>query len=401
MIVLTDGAEDGLTVISLMKFEYKQMVQNGIKVITIGLGDEIDSEFLHGIATKTNGKYLYASDSNMLSDLEDILGNHVTKPDITIDGEEYTLIADSGFKIGRDNFNFENFGSADSPGGICYGFAYLSRLIYLNKFESSGEAVEGSAIIPNTELIAYTLTENNKNRMKKGQVYDINLNNNYNTMFNIIGDEKDYRYLDANDFPRISEKYKQIAEGTGFDFYIRELEEDEYKELTIDGITKKYNKYESLQPINFGKDIVISDENKDDYQILQLINRFYRYQKHAVGAVLMDNLDKIYNKIGPNFYQFDIKYLTDKLNEGDPVLLTIKCSLGNHSVLATKVYKSNNSDNYVIGIYDSNAPHEEALATVTRVNSILGISRYTFEFNSAGLSFDSMAIDSTLLSLAN
>ena len=398
MIVLTDGTETGFGVIGLMDFEYNQMVKNGIKVITIGLGDEIDSEFLHGIATKTNGKYLYASDSNMLSDLTDILEEHIIKPDVTIDGEDYTLIADSGFKVGRDNFSFENFGSVDSVGGNCYGFSYLSRLIYLNQFELSGEAIDSD--MPGADLIAYNLTEKNKNRLKKGNVYNIDLDDIYDLLLEIgsyanRGEITDFWELNEDGIPVVTDKYINMSVSTGFKLRTRESS----KELLVNGIKDKYDKYEMLY-IDLLDDN-ITGNNKDDYQVLQLINRFYRYQKHAVGAVIMDNIDHISNKVGPNFYKFDIEQLIDKLNEGDPVLLSIKGSIGNHSVLATKVYKSTNSENYVIGIYDSNAPHNEALATVKRVTNILGISRYTFEFNSAGISFDSMVIDGTLLSLEN
>ena len=83
-------------------------------------------------------------------------------------GQEVTLVADSGFKVDRDGFNFGNFGSSTSPGGVCYGFSYLTKQIYLNQLPESAEEVKEGTIAE--KLIAYKLTDTNKKRLVKGNV---------------------------------------------------------------------------------------------------------------------------------------------------------------------------------------------------------------------------------------
>ena len=96
-----------------------------------------------------------------------------------MDGKDAVVIADNGFDVKKDGFNFKNFGSKDSPEGNCYGFASLSKEIYLNILKSSDEFKNG--ITDRYDLIEYTLTSNNKGRLIKGNIYSVNLNNDYNS----------------------------------------------------------------------------------------------------------------------------------------------------------------------------------------------------------------------------
>ena len=172
MIVLTDGIDSGWFTYELADYTLEGYAKKGINIITIGLSNFTNSEYLMRIASKTNGKYLYASDANMLDTLVEIIESSIEgQKTESIDGDEVTLIADSGFIVKRDGFNIENFGSTSSPGGNCFGFSLLSRDIYLNKFKESDKFVDGG--FAGTDLIEYTLTDKNKERLVKGIVYNI------------------------------------------------------------------------------------------------------------------------------------------------------------------------------------------------------------------------------------
>lgn len=390
MIVLTDGIDTGLFNYKLYDHTLNNYAKQGINIITIGLSEFTDSEYLMKIASKTNGKYLYASDANMLDTLIEIIESSIEGQSIEeIDGKEVTLIADSGFKVNRDGFSFDNFGSDTSEGGNCYGFSLMSKQIYLNQFKTSDEFVDGGQF--GTDLIAYTLTDVNKKRLVKGNVYNIKLNNNYNTLFNLDPSSDDYRYLGDDGIPYLSDKYKKLADGSGFNPYIKDLG-SESTELNVGGKTGNYSKYESLGVINLTDDSNIKDENKDDYQVLQLINRSWAVQTHSLTTAIGKYVEK--QMQGEHYdYELQVKKMIKELQIGAPAMLSITTSVGSHSVLATKVYRTNDLEKYIIGIYDNNVSGEESKMYLERqvsYNLFSETSYYSLKYENYGYSFYQM-----------
>lgn len=385
MIVLTDGTDSGLFTYEVPNYNLSSYKKKGIKIITIGLGTGVKSEYLQRIANGTDGAYLYASDANMLETLIGIIENSIKNQETTtIDDKEVTLIADSGFEVTRDGFSFSNFGSLDSPGGNCYGFSYLTKLIYLNQLPISAPYKSGGIMEENGELIEYTLTEKNQERLKKGNVYNTKLDSEYEYFLNLSELPDDYRYLGEDGIPYLNEKYKTRAVSLG---YVPMMKENEIK-LTIDGKESTYSKYESLGYLNV-KDAKIDDKYKDDYQVLQLINRNYRVQMHHIVNLIAGHLER--QMQGKTYdYEKEVKQVVKELKIGSPALLSITASIGNHSVLATKVYKSNDLEEYTIGIYDSNTPGEEGQAHLKRQTMYYPFSEttyYDFHYNGGGIEF--------------
>ncbi len=75
-------------------------------------------------------------------------------------------------------------------------------------------------------------------------------------------------------------------------------------------------------------------------------------------------------------------------------MISIRCSLGGHSVLGNKVYKENGKENYIVGIYDSNVPGEEGKAYFERQTSYEKNSKkpyYSFSYTGGSLSFSTFA----------
>ena len=388
MIVLTDGQDTGWFTYKLWDSTLKGYAKQGINIITIGLSEFTDSEYLMNIASQTNGKYLYASDANMLDTLIEIIESSIDGQKTTeIDGEEVTLVADSGFKVDRDGFNFENFGSTTSPGGVCYGFSLVTKQIYLNKLPTSAKEVSEGYVAE--KLIAYTLTENNKKRLVKGNVYNIKLNETYSTLLNVDASDPNYRYLDKDGIPRLNGKYKELTAGSGFEPYIKEINGS--VELNIAGKIDNYSKYESLGNINL-MDAEVSDKNKDDYQVLQLLNRGWAEQTHHIGEAIAN---KIAKSAQGEFYDYEkqVNAMKGEIESGAPAMLSITTTIGSHSVMATNVYRTADLEKYIIGIYDSNSPGAESKMYLERQVSYGRFSEtsyYSLNFTSAGLTFYEM-----------
>lgn len=397
LIVLTDGYDNFLwgMGIDLMKYDIKKIADKGIRIITIGLGKNVKADNLLDAAKYSNGKYLYASDSNMLETLISIIEGDIENKQVKIDDKETTLIADSGFEVKRDGFNFENFGSKDTEEGNCYGFSSLSKKIFLNTLKESDNEKSNIMSVLNKgskeyKLLEYTLTDNNKTRLIKGNTYSLNLNSKYKDAFNNKDyDEDDFRYVE-NKVAYINSKYKGKYSNLGFEPYFKELKDE--TTIKVNGKDESIIKYETQKFINL-TDAKVSDEYKDDYQVLQLINREYREQYvKIINALATNNKHKDKN-INFKYYK-DLNALIEEVKTGSPAMISIRCSLGGHSVLGNKVYKENGKENYIVGIYDSNVPGEEGKAYFERQTSYEKNSKkpyYSFSYTGGSLSFSTFA----------
>lgn len=381
MIVLTDGIDKGLFNYALYDYELKNIKKAGVKVITIGLGSSVNSEYLQKISTSTNGKYLYASDANMLDTLINIITDDIQSNKLTLfDDKEFELVADSGFEITRDGFSIENFSSKDSPGGNCYGFSNLAKQIYLNKLPES--ASEEKTLVSNwlfgddSTLIAYTLTHNNKKRLVKGNTYNIQLHKDYNYFLNLKNVPDDYRYIANDNLPHISEKYRTMAINLGYEPFMK----NEKVELTIDGKKGTYDSYESIGYLNLFNATPAS-EYKDDYQLLQLINRGFRIQGNNISNLIAQKIQHDGKKNISTANEF--KILSKEIDSGSPAYISLLTNMGGHSVLATKVYRSIDLEEYRVIIYDSNYPGVDMPAKFKRItdyNPYSSDSRYEFSY---------------------
>ncbi len=388
LIVLTDGQDTGFFTFPLYKSNYNNYLSKGIRIITVGLGQGVNSDYLEEIAKNTNGAYFYASDASMLESLIHLIENSIqNQTTTTIDDKEVTLVADSGFDVSKDGFSFANFGSQDTPYGNCYGFSYLTKLIYLNKLPNSAEAEAGTFPLgDDNALVAYTLTDLNKTRLMKGQVANITLDPYYSMLLQSDLPE-DYRDRVVDGIPYIKEEYANAASLMGYTLYVKKVSQP--VEIEVNGEKGTYTKYQSTGDINLF-DAKVDDKYYDDYQVLQLINRYFRIQKRHFVDALKEKIEITNQKNG--FYDFEkqVKKTISELKTGSPALITIECAFGSHSVLATKVYKSNDLEEYIMGIYDSNEPLVEQQAHFTRQTSyVLGSesSYYSFDYEAGGYQF--------------
>lgn len=398
IILLTDGNDNTYFGFPHNFTEYglKKIAAKGIKIITIGLGSLVNANSLINIAQHINGKYLYSSDSNMLETLISIIEGEIENKKVKIGDYQTTLIADSGFEVKRDGFSFENFGSKDSEGGNCYGFSWLSKKIFLNTLKASDTEKSNIMSVMNGgskeyKLLAYTLTDNNKKRLIKGNVYSLNLNPKYkeafdNKDYNRDFEISDYRYVE-NKVAYINSNYKGKYANLGFEPYFEELSNP--TTLFVNGKDEEIIKYETQGYINLTDAKEIADEYKDDYQVLQLINRNYREQFTRFFSALATNIKQGDDKINFKYYK-NLNKLIEEIKTGSPAMISIRGSLGAHSVLGNKVYKVDDKEIYIVGIYDSNTPGEEGKAYFERQTSYEKNSKnpyYSFSYTGGGIDF--------------
>lgn len=175
MIVLTDGKDTGDREFALSEYYLNNYRKQGIHIITLGLSSEVNSDYLMDIAYLTKGKYLYASDANMLDTLSGLIESsiHQSQDTVKFNDKEYTLVADSGFQVDKDGFSFKNFGTSEQNNSNSFGFSYLAKQIYLNKiYDENGKS----------DIVTSKLSEENNERLVKGNTYNIKLNDEYNKL---------------------------------------------------------------------------------------------------------------------------------------------------------------------------------------------------------------------------
>lgn len=131
---------------------------------------------------------------------------------------------------------------------------------------------------------------------------------------------------------------------------------------------------------------------QDDYQILQLLNRGWAYQSHQTSKLIAEHF-KLSSQGKYYDYEKQVKAMVAELESGSPTMLGVEASIGNHSVMATNVYKTNDLEKYIICIYDSNTPGTEAKMYLERQVSSKKFSEtsyYSMNFTSAGIKFYKM-----------
>lgn len=399
MIVLTDGNDTGIITrpglnlnfegnpglnvkYKLTNNELSKFKKDGIKIITIGLGDAVNSSYLKTIATQTDGKYLYVSDADMLENLVDTIESSINNQHFESIGDKEVTVIDSNFKVNKDGFSFKNFSSVDTASNS-YGFVALAKKIYMNDLEKKASNVSGTQI-ENTTLLAYSLTDKNQQRLVNGKTFSLKLNDDMLSL--MYGDyPKDFYVIDDK-IPRISSKYRDLVSKLGYEPSIREVTSK--KKININGKNGYYSRFEDVGFIN-AYDSTVADEYTDDYQVLQLINRNFREQKKNLinkvsnkSKLLVDG--QIYR------YEYDIVELIKGLQLGSPAILSIDNSFGGHSLLVSKIYKTKGMEEYTMMVYDANLPGEEQEVHMLRQTPYYDnakTSYYRFDYNLNNVKF--------------
>ncbi len=139
IVMLTDGGSDEENPAEIEDIA-KIADDKSVIVLTVGLGREIDRQWLQDMAYSTGGKYYSASDATAL---EDVYKQIVTTLNYDIvnysDSEDqvtgYSLY-NTGFEPERNGFSFKNFRTTTTA-SVDFGMAVLARDWYLGSVKMS------------------------------------------------------------------------------------------------------------------------------------------------------------------------------------------------------------------------------------------------------------------------
>lgn len=360
IILLTDGVDtEGFGYDSdKINDAIKEAKKKNIKVITIGLGNSVDTVFLSRIAAETGGIYYHASSDNILEQIynqiaQDINYNLIdTDEDDTVDS---FVIADSKFRPNINGFSFENFVSNVS-GGFCAGFAAFSELYYTNNLSYSGN----SFTIKNGEEVkqinSYNLS-NIEDITSHKNLYDIK----FNDLKLLTSEQATYaQKIEKNGISYYLDSNKEYLKNLGYDFYVSNNIE-----------RPKLNLYSD----NFNKNVP-----EKEREIINALAWHWANQSN-------------YEKIAVIHHDDSMDTLVQKVSNGIPIYTAFKVDKilgsiglgGGHAVNIYKISQSiENPNELKFYVYDNNYPGEERYMTVERtklkiLDPIISGSEYSYD----------------------
>ena len=155
IVLLTDGISTDTGGYSVSDIVTLAKAKN-VTIMTIGLGNEVDTDLLTKIAASTGGDYYPISEANILEGLYSTMiasmKDDIVDDDLDGTPDSYTLF-DTGFDPDFNGFSFQNFKSPDCS-TLDYGMVALARDWFRNLVSPSaknpetedGYSFEGSTI---------------------------------------------------------------------------------------------------------------------------------------------------------------------------------------------------------------------------------------------------------------
>lgn len=177
LILLTDGKDT-----SNIKGYDEKKIQSAInsakekkvKVFTIGLGNSLETDKLEKIAKETGGKYYYASNSEILEDIFELIAADINYGFIDFDKEtndDYVIYKNNNFLSKENGMPVNNFSTTKNNYGATYGMSLFSKLYYENKLPSK----MGSITVKDKDTKENIKTDGYELRIEKGLLSNFKL----------------------------------------------------------------------------------------------------------------------------------------------------------------------------------------------------------------------------------
>lgn len=344
MILLTDGKETtNVEGYDEKKNEeaLKEANNKNVKIIVIGLGEEIDKKYLSNIAQKTNGKFYYAPKSESLESIFDTISANLNYNlvDVNRDGEdESLLVKDSGFITKINGFAFENFVDSEETSGKTYGMALFAKLYYENILpkQLGNITVKKMNTVETVKAPGYNLPSS-ISKSEEVPLYEYQ----FKALNFLSNTPKNYRGVVNNGLLTINTEYKTILSSSGFKIYNQEYTKEK----------ANFRYYENI----------VLDINSESFESLdsndkEVIKAIYRLD------VLKNKQEIISFKDSP---QKCIDTIINSFNDSKVVILKIN---DNYYVDAIKLISDNENPNiFKIEVYDPNCKAESRYITMERV----------------------------------
>ena len=329
--------------------------KNNVCIITIGLGDEVNSEYLNGIAMNTGGFYVHANDADALERIKDKVFSSIRYNfiDTNKDGKnDKILMGDSGFILEKDGWRFPNYIAYDAilhtpQNGQCYGMASIAQLYYRNKLSLTGDAIPQHAaggLLNSGQLTGTSYDLRNIEHFAQHKpLHD----------YCLYGWNGDYQKTigSFSKTAKYSDELKSCLCGSG---KLGQIEMQTCEPFDRDG--KTCDSYESLSfDLSWASD-VNDKTNIDSNNVLRCINNYFARQEIS-GQY---NSDFVANHYTIRHIE-DLEQLCLNLRSGIPMVI---CSNG-HAINAVALYRDIESpDTYNLVVYDNNYPDVERHLTI-------------------------------------
>ena len=366
IILLTDGKDTtGVSGYDEKKTEraIADAKSKGVKVFTIGLGDELDTEVLEKISNQTGGKYYYASSSEVLEDVFELIASDINYGFVDFDkdsNDDYIIYKNNEFLSKKNGMPIENFSTTTNNYGATYGMSLFSKLYYENKLPSkmSSISVKNRETGETEKASGYEIKIDKDT--KQSLLYNYNLEN-LSFMKNV---PKDFMSTSVNNgVLEISKDYKKDLNDYGFSYYY----------LDYSNSNSGFKKYENYILNNDFSD----DENEKDKSTLEdedkeFVNAIYRLdilKNRDERLSIESEPDKTFN------------YIVDIMNKGEVPLIVLN---DNYTVCLQKILIDINDDNHIkFEVYDSNYGKNQQYIDVKRTklyNNLDGNNKNSYQY---------------------
>ena len=343
MILLTDGKDTtGVDGYDEKKFDtaINEACSKNVKVFTIGLGNELDTEKLESISKMTGGKFYYASNSNVLENIFELISADINYGFIDMNkdsNDDYIIYKDNKFLSKKNGMPINNFSSKGNVTGQTYGMSLISKLYYENKLPNSMSSisVKNSVTGENEYANGYEFQSNDQNYfsvLSNYELKDLQFMDNNTNDFMSSSIEKGVLYI-SKDYRDNLKKY-----GFVFDYYDSPSSNSGFKEYEVYGFDKDMLKNDNEEDND--EESASSELEDSDQQFLNAIYRLDILKYRDDKLSLENNPDKTFD------------YIVKCMDNNEVPLLLLN---DNYAVCLQKILIDINNDNHIkLEVYDSN-----------------------------------------------
>ena len=371
IIILTDGGSTEhsglLGFLSGNPTEYdavKKCNAANVTVITIALGNDVDSGYLQTISNGTGGAYVYANNADALEDVYNAIFKNLvySAEDLDDDGEtDSYILADSGFNMNRNGFCFENLAllvdnNSIQQHGVCYGMTLLAQAQYRGMSLNTGSEFNGTKKAKDYKIYGYDITN---------QMAGI-------TNLSELNCEIAEKWTELHAIPA-KDRYVCTDGVLMYKPEVLEQYQDEYftiktyaKEGTAGGV--KYTKAQMVY-IDLAK-YMAQDTKRDDMELIKGLYWLWGAQpavagKHKVNVKSYD----LRNDWGDIATEEEFEQMKKLLNDGIPMTINFDSPIGAHSINAMRLLRDvDNPLVYYLECYDNNDMKEPYIFKIERSN---------------------------------
>lgn len=335
----------------------------GVKVFTIGLGDELDTEVLEKISNQTGGKYYYASSSEVLEDVFELIASDINYGFVDFDkdsNDDYIIYKNNEFLSKKNGMPIENFSTTTNNYGATYGMSLFSKLYFENKLPSKMSSIS----VKNRENGETEKAPSYEIKIDRDTKQSLLYNYSLKDLIFMKNIPKDFMSTSVNNgVLEISKDYKKDLNNYGFSYY----------SLNYSDSKSGFNKYENYILNN---DYLVDENGKskstlknEDKEFINAIYRLDILKNRDEKLSLESEPDKTFN------------YIIDIMDKGEVPLIVLN---DNYTVCLQKILIDINDDNHIkFEVYDSNYGGNQQYIDVKRTklyNNLDGNNKNNYQY---------------------